>query len=156
MDQIEYWNFPLKLHRSCLCHMNHSQVSYLPNSYRAAYWTLNTQCTKILLQSMSVTQYLIPVAQFCLSYCTVSGKKHYDQDNTNKRKHLIGGLVRVFREFIYYCLREHAGMQAGMALEPESFTFWSTGRDIYTESTVGFLKPQRPPPVTCFLQDHIS
>jgi hypothetical protein len=49
-------------------------------------------------------------------------KRHHEQHNYYKRKHLIGGSVFIFRGLVYFHHgREHGGMQADTGAVAESY-----------------------------------
>ena len=69
------------------------------------------QCTVFIMTSSKMVGGWI-LHSGCLSHCSIAVKRHYDQDNSYKRKHLTGGLPTVrFRS------REPGGTQARMVLE---------------------------------------
>lgn len=82
----------------------------------------------------------------CLSHCSIAVKRHHDQGNSYKRKHLIGACIQ-FRRFSLLPAWWHAdssGIVSGSCI--------LICRQRGTGPAMGFLKPLSPLPVTHFLQ----
>lgn len=55
---------------------------------------------------------------YCLSQCSVAIKRYHDQDKSDNKKHLIGGL-QVQRCVHYYHGLEHGGRYTDLMLEKQ-------------------------------------
>ena len=72
---------------------------------------------------------------YCLSQCSVAIKRYHDQDKSDNKKHLIGGL-QVQRCVHYYHGLKHGGRYTDLMLEKQlRATCWSTGNvfALYTQ-----------------------
>ena len=94
-----------------------------------------------------------------LSHCSIAVKRHHNQGNSYKWKHLTGSLLKRFRTLVQY---HHGGEHANThgAEVVVRVTSWSArgcgDRGSGVWGGMGFLKLQSLPPVTHFLQgDHI-